>query len=202
MFAPVAKISVNSRLVRQTVTGNNVHIHDCRIWNQDDCISVKDGATNMLFERISCSGLGLVIGSIGASRVDNITFRDCTLPSTFKGIYMKTRWSDSGPVGPSASISNILYENIVMQAPEQYAMYVACFCCPDSSMHPSSAFCNLHSFSGILPHPHCIFSLQLDRTRSADWQSVLAAVAGARHHVPDERLPDVDKHYVEEHSNH
>ena len=24
------------------VTGNNVHIHDCNIWNQDDCISVKD----------------------------------------------------------------------------------------------------------------------------------------------------------------
>lgn len=130
------------------MTGNNVHIHDCRIWNQDDCISVKDGSTNMLFERISCSGLGLVIGSIGASRVDNITFRDCTLPQTFKGIYMKTRWSDSGPVGPSASISNILYENIVMQAPEQYAMYVWCFC-----LSPTHS-CNLHSFSGILPPLH------------------------------------------------
>ena len=66
------------------ITGRNVHIHDCRIWNQDDCISVKDGSEDMLFERISASGLGLVIGSIGASRVNNITFRDCQMPNTFK----------------------------------------------------------------------------------------------------------------------
>eukprot|EP01032_Pedospumella_encystans_P026535 gene26535-29981_t len=26
------------------VTGKNVHIHDCNIWNQDDCIAVKDGS--------------------------------------------------------------------------------------------------------------------------------------------------------------
>jgi polygalacturonase len=67
------------------VTGTNVHIHDCYIWNQDDCISVKDDSNNMLFERITCSGMGLVIGSIGSSIVNNITFRDCYLPSTIKG---------------------------------------------------------------------------------------------------------------------
>ena len=51
------------------VTGKNVYIHDVDIWVQDDCISVKDGARDMFFERISCSGLGLVIGSIGSSVV-------------------------------------------------------------------------------------------------------------------------------------
>ncbi len=91
---------------------------------QDDCISVKDGSEDMLFERITCSGLGLVIGSIGSSRVNNITFRDCYLPYTVKGVYMKTRWSDSGPVGAAASISNILYENLVMDSPEQYAIWI------------------------------------------------------------------------------
>jgi hypothetical protein len=50
------------------VTGRNVHIHDCKIWNQDDCIAVKDNykggvSENMLFERIEASGMGLVIGS-------------------------------------------------------------------------------------------------------------------------------------------
>jgi hypothetical protein len=51
------------------VTGKNVYIHDTDIWVQDDCISVKDGARDMFFERISCSGVGLVIGSIGSSVV-------------------------------------------------------------------------------------------------------------------------------------
>jgi hypothetical protein len=105
------------------VTGKNVHIHDCNIWNQDDCIAVKDDSEDMLFERISCSGLGLVIGSIGANIVRNITFRDCVMPHTFKGIYMKTRWSDGAPDG-TASISDILYENITMDEPEQFAIWI------------------------------------------------------------------------------
>lgn len=58
------------------ITGRNVYMHDLNIWNDDDCISVKDGSENMLFERINASGLGLVIGSIGSSKVKNITFRD------------------------------------------------------------------------------------------------------------------------------
>lgn len=106
------------------VTGNNVHIHDCNIWNQDDCIAVKDGSTNMLFERISCSGLGLVIGSIGSSKVQNITFRDSYLPRTVKGIYLKTRWRDDGPVGDEASISDVLYQNITMDRPQQFAIWI------------------------------------------------------------------------------
>lgn len=102
------------------VTGNNVHIHDCDIWNQDDCIAVKETATNMLFERVNCSGLGLVIGSIEGTMVKNITFRDCYLKETFKGIYVKTRWSDLSYGGPSSTISDVLYENIVMDSPQQY----------------------------------------------------------------------------------
>ena len=38
----------------------------------------------MLFERIQASGLGLVIGSIGDNRVNNITFRDTIMHNTFK----------------------------------------------------------------------------------------------------------------------
>lgn len=72
----------------------------------------------MLFERISCSGLGLVVGSIGHSIVRNITFRDSIMPSTVKGIYMKNRWNDSGPIDMSASISDILYENITIDNPQ------------------------------------------------------------------------------------
>ena len=59
------------------MTGKNVHIHDCNVWNQDDCVAVKDGSENMLIERVNASGLGLTIGSISGSVVKNITFRDC-----------------------------------------------------------------------------------------------------------------------------
>lgn len=111
------------------VTGNNVHIHDCYIWNQDDCVAVKDGSSNMLIERVTCSGLGLVIGSIGDSQVSNITFRDCYMPNTFKGIYMKVRWSDAAPkdmnTDPTAAyIRDVTYENIVMDNPEQFAIWI------------------------------------------------------------------------------
>jgi len=70
------------------ITGKNVHIHDCNIWTQDDCIAVKGESSNMLFERINASGLGLTIGSIGSEIVNNITFRDCYMHNTAKGIYI------------------------------------------------------------------------------------------------------------------
>ncbi|CAJ0951810.1 unnamed protein product, partial [Mesorhabditis belari] len=98
------------------VTGKNVWIHDCTIWNQDDCIAVKDGSENMLFERINASGLGLVIGSIGGSTVRNITFRDSYLHRTYKGIYTKFR-------GPGL-IQDVIYENITMFEPEQWPIWI------------------------------------------------------------------------------
>ena len=106
------------------ITGKNVYMHDLNIWNDDDCISVKDGSENMLFERINASGLGLVIGSIGESVVNNITFRNATMYNTFKGIYLKTRYYNNPPAGPSASISNILFENILIDNPEQFAIWI------------------------------------------------------------------------------
>lgn len=65
-----------------------------------------------------------MVGSIGTSIVTNITFRDSVMPNTFKGIYMKTRWSDMPPIGPEASISNVLYENITITSPQQFAIWI------------------------------------------------------------------------------
>ena len=50
------------------VSGNNVWIHDCTVWNQDDCFDVK-GGQNMLIENVEASGFGLTIGSIGSGTV-------------------------------------------------------------------------------------------------------------------------------------
>jgi polygalacturonase len=72
----------------------------------------------MLFERINASGLGLSIGSIGPSHhhncVKNVTFRDCKMENTFKGIYMKSR---PGHEGDTGEITDILYENIEINNP-------------------------------------------------------------------------------------
>merc|ERR1712070_672435 len=59
------------------IAGRNVHIHDCEIFNDDDCVTVKecDGEAdqggysrsrcteNWLVERVNASGFGLTIGS-------------------------------------------------------------------------------------------------------------------------------------------
>jgi len=94
---------------------HNVWIHDSSVWNQDDCFDVKDGTSDVLIERVNASGFGLTIGSI-ASNVDNVTFRDSYMHHTHKGIYLKFR-------GPGL-VSNILYENIVMDQPEQFAIWI------------------------------------------------------------------------------
>jgi polygalacturonase len=109
------------------IAGTNVHVHDVDIWNQDDCIAVKDNpgdriSANMTFERIKASGLGLAIGSIGAgSLVNNITFRDSLLYKSYKGIYLKFR---NIPSTSSAVIQNILYENITIVEPEQWGIWI------------------------------------------------------------------------------
>lgn len=108
------------------VSGQNVHIHDVDIWNQDDCIAVKDAPSgisqNMLFERVNASGLGLTVGSIGGTTVRNITFRDSLLYKSYKGIYMKFRideWRETPGL-----IEDVIFENITMIAPEQWGIWI------------------------------------------------------------------------------
>ena len=104
------------------IQGENVHIHDCKIITQDDCIAVKGNSNNMLFERITASCVGLTIGSIGREKVNNITFRDCYMPNTDKGIYMKFNGAANETYG--GSISNILYQNITIGNPSEYAIWI------------------------------------------------------------------------------
>lgn len=106
------------------VSGRNVWIHDCNIWNQDDCIGVKRNAENMLFERINASGLGLTIGSIGLHEpvlVRNITFRQCRMRKTVKGIYLKF---NGNAKKNEAVIQDVLYEDIIIDEPSQYAIWI------------------------------------------------------------------------------
>ena len=84
---------------------------------------------HMLFERITASGLGLTIGSIADrenhSCINNITFRDAYMYKTWKGIYMKSFNGHTEPgVIAFGMISNVLYENIVMDKPAQVPIWI------------------------------------------------------------------------------
>lgn len=127
------------------VTGRDVWIHDCTVWNQDDCVAVKDNSQNMLIERVEASGLGITIGSIGSSTVRNITFRDINMHHTDKGIYMKFRGD--------GIIEDILYENITMEEVEQYAIWIG-----PAQQSDSSSLCAAHPCSlcwPLLPGSKC-----------------------------------------------
>ena len=127
------------------------------VWNNDDSIAVKNNAENILIERVVASGYGLVIGSIGEYKVKNVTFRDCVLNNPWKGIYMKNRWYDNGPVGENVSISDILYENITINHPEHWGIWIgpaqqANEPCRDFWPWADKAFCHIsgyHMWSNI-----------------------------------------------------
>jgi len=117
------------------ISGTNVWIHDCNIWNDDDCIAVKQQdshsfhstcSQHMLFERINASGVGLTIGSIGASNehscIRNITFRNSTMFNTFKGIYLKSR--PENDLNATGEITDILYENILISNASQWSIWI------------------------------------------------------------------------------
>ena len=133
------------------VAGEDIYIHDCEIFNADDCIAVKlqngasyqsDCSRNMIFERITASGLGLTIGSIPPSNdiscVENIIFRDCMMDDTVKGIYMK-----SEPGSGSGIISNILYENINITNSQDIPIWVCFYFHILCQLHVISFVCNV-----------------------------------------------------------
>jgi len=121
------------------VTGRNVWIHDCSVWNQDDTIAVKDDSQDMVFERITASGIGLTIGSIGSSLVKNITFRDISMHDSYKGIYMKFR-------GDGGRIEDVTYENIYIENPSQWPIWIG-----PAQQSDSNRLCAAHPCSICWP---------------------------------------------------
>mmetsp|Transcript_12981 Transcript_12981/g.20812 ORF Transcript_12981/g.20812 Transcript_12981/m.20812 type:complete len:446 (-) Transcript_12981:138-1475(-) len=117
------------------VAGRDIHIHDCSVWNQDDCFTIQPMDSrglnakcteNVLVENVNASGLGLTVGAIhpspGHNCVRNITFRHARMHHTFKGIYVKS--GNSTDLSASAEITNILFEDIEMDTPEQVPIWI------------------------------------------------------------------------------
>jgi len=117
------------------VAGRDIYIHHCVVWNQDDCFTIQpldsngfnaQCTENILVEDVNASGLGLTVGAVrptvGHNCVRNVTFRRATMHHTFKGIYIKSQ--NTADPKATGEITNILYEDIVMEAPEQVPIWI------------------------------------------------------------------------------
>ena len=51
--------------------------------------------------------------------MQNITFRDCVMPNSYKGLYLKSR-----PGGGTGEITDVLYERITINSPTQWAIWI------------------------------------------------------------------------------
>ena len=135
------------------VSGRNIYIHHCNIWCQDDTIAIKDDTQNVLVEHVNVSGVGITIGSIGNSLVQNITFRHCIIYKGWKGIYLKFRNAGEPRYSNShGRIYNILYEDIIIYEPQVWGIWIGpaqqsdtrdiCYANPCSICWPAYSECN------------------------------------------------------------
>jgi len=118
------------------VAGRNIYIHHCNVWNQDDCFTIQPldsiygfnskCTENILVEHINASGLGLTVGAVrptaGHNCVRNVTFRKAFMYHTFKGIYIKSQ--NTPDTHATGEITNLLYEDVVMDAPSQVPIWI------------------------------------------------------------------------------
>ena len=58
------------------VSGSNIYIHDVEVTNKDECVTIKNPASNMLVEDIYCNWSGgCAMGSLGAAtNIENIQY--------------------------------------------------------------------------------------------------------------------------------
>ena len=114
--------------------GSNFHIYNLTVQCWDDVVVPKPGheqdlngncTDNMLVENITVVlGVGVTIGSVPPhpkmNCIRNITFQNVVMKWPWKGIYVKTNPGDVG----YGIVENIWYENVTMQAPHWWAIYI------------------------------------------------------------------------------
>lgn len=124
--------------------GENIHIHDVKITSFDDAVAVKPGHSNnqvatcaekILVEDVTAIfGVGMTIGSVPPSShhacVRDVTFRNIVSHYPIKSIYVKTN-----PGSGTGEIQNILYENMVINFPIWWNIYIG----PQQQKQPGGA---------------------------------------------------------------
>ena len=129
--------------------GENIWIHDCSIENYDDAVAVKPSGSkdlrqctkNVLVENMKIKyGVGMSVGSVSPKHsecVDDVTFRNIDFKDPFKAIYIKTNPLDDDCETDDcvATISNVLYEDITIDSPVWFAVYIG----PQQMKEPDGA---------------------------------------------------------------
>eukprot|EP00946_MAST-07B_sp_MAST-7B-sp1_P001580 g1580.t1 len=144
--------------------GRDIYIHNCSVWNQDDCFTIvpidanginANCTENVLVEDVNASGLGLTVGVVHPSShhncVRNVTFRRARMHHTFKGIYVKS--GNSKKTQDTGEITNILYEDVIMEEPEQVPIWIGPAQEADSEGACSLAWPELRPFAKCPPPP-------------------------------------------------
>ena len=122
------------------LAASNVLIERLNITNFDDAVVVKrstqDNLVSKCSENITIRDIdvhystGMAIGSISPSDsyscVRNVTFRDIDLHSPFKAVYIKTNPGSTSSMEPGSGgeIANIRYENINIERPLWWGIYI------------------------------------------------------------------------------
>ncbi|KAF2659044.1 glycoside hydrolase family 28 protein [Lophiostoma macrostomum CBS 122681] len=103
------------------VKATNVLIQDITVINQDDCVAVSSGASNVTVRNASCDGShGLSIGSVGSdTTIKDISFYDSVVKNSQNGVRIKTVSGATNSV-----VQNIVYQNIALSNISSYGIIV------------------------------------------------------------------------------
>lgn len=109
---------------------DGVHIHNTTVINGDDGIVMKGSAQNVLVENCYMgsgvpyfgspshgTGDGIVVGTSNAD-MRNITYRNCTVEQTLRGISIKFRIAQQGLV------TDLVFEDITIIEPKAYGLFL------------------------------------------------------------------------------
>lgn len=116
-------------------TGRNISVHNCTVTNFDDSVCVKplilltDGHCTRdvdIHDIKVVWGVGVSLGSVPPDNnhrcIDNVTARNLHFTTPLKAIYIKP--NPAKPPPATGSITNILYEDVVVEYPVWFAIWI------------------------------------------------------------------------------
>ncbi|KAL4074795.1 glycoside hydrolase family 28 protein [Scleroderma yunnanense] len=103
------------------INGDDVTIENCFIYNQDDCIAIKEGS-NILLQGNYCSGgHGISIGSISSGVVVNgVSIVNNTIKNSLQAFHIKTDVSAT-----SGTVANVVYNGNIADKLSDYGILIS-----------------------------------------------------------------------------